>query len=207
MKELFNLNISKYFNNNNSNNSNNIPHFNLLAYVNVPQFAESIIQECNRWYTLSQLYNLPFTFHLFLFRKQEPDINFISPNLTCIQVDRVKFISMLKVCNALITTAGVESICEAMLFKKPALIVPGIDDDEQYTNAYLFSTQMKAIFGQTNFIFDTLFKYLLYHSPFYNNIQDHEYYNQCKQVEHWLNNHEKQFINIFTNILSRENII
>lgn len=60
--------------------------------------------------------------HLHCFWNQ-PDCAF-DDTLTFHQVDGAKFLEMMARCTALMTTAGFESVCEAMYLGKPALMVP-----------------------------------------------------------------------------------
>lgn len=54
------------------------------------------------------------------------------------QIDDKKFIESFSTCNALITTAGYETICEAMYLGKPVLMVPVKNHYEQYLNSIFF---------------------------------------------------------------------
>lgn len=53
----------------------------------------------------------------------QPDRQF-DETLTFHKVDGAKFLDMMSRCTALVTTAGFESVCEAMYLGKPALMVP-----------------------------------------------------------------------------------
>jgi uncharacterized protein (TIGR00661 family) len=55
--------------------------------------------------------------------------------LTFHRINSEKYLHMLANCRALITTAGFESVCEAMYFKKPVMMVPVPNHFEQECNA------------------------------------------------------------------------
>lgn len=73
--------------------------------------------------------------HIFWDRKDAPKKISLSPNLTFYQVDDRLFISSLKICGMFATTAGFESLCEAMLLGKPFMCVPSAGHYEQSCNA------------------------------------------------------------------------
>lgn len=54
------------------------------------------------------------------------------------EIDDKKFIESFASCSGLITTAGYETICEAMYLGKPVLMVPVKDHYEQYLNSIFF---------------------------------------------------------------------
>jgi uncharacterized protein (TIGR00661 family) len=68
-------------------------------------------------------------------KKDEPEIKHISENLVFHQLNDTKFLSMLAECKGLITTAGFESISEALWLGKPVLMVPVSGQYEQACNA------------------------------------------------------------------------
>jgi len=68
-------------------------------------------------------------------KKDEPEIKYISKNLVFHQLNDNKFLTLLAECKGLITTAGFESISEALLLGKPVLMVPVSGQYEQTCNA------------------------------------------------------------------------
>jgi uncharacterized protein (TIGR00661 family) len=52
------------------------------------------------------------------------------------KLDDKKFIQMMAACKGLVSTAGFESVCEAMYMGKPVLMVPVQGNYEQYCNAH-----------------------------------------------------------------------
>jgi len=159
----------------------------LVGYVNIPAFAEQLLEYCETYQQRK--------FHLFLFQKQDVLVRKMLPNLTYLQVSRNNFLTLLSLCDGFVGTAGVESICEAMMFKKPILAVPGINDLEQYTNSYLYTTNMQGIFGQTNFNLSVLLEYIA-------EADKTIYMKECKAVQTWLNQCESNLANILRHIIA-----
>lgn len=73
--------------------------------------------------------------HCFWDKKNMPDIYQIDDNLTFHQLNDEKFISFMASCKGYLTTAGFESVCEAMYMGKPVLMVPVKGHYEQSCNA------------------------------------------------------------------------
>jgi len=73
--------------------------------------------------------------HIFWDKKDEPEVKKISETLTFHQLNAEKFLGMMAQCRGLVTTAGFESICEAMYLGKPVLMVPVEGQYEQECNA------------------------------------------------------------------------
>ncbi len=73
--------------------------------------------------------------HLFSDRKDIEDGTVIDETLIFNRVDDKKFINSMKDCKAYASTAGFESICEAMYLGKPVLLVPPKGHFEQQCNA------------------------------------------------------------------------
>ena len=59
----------------------------------------------------------------------------IDDTLTFHQLDGTKYLRMMQTCRALVSTAGFESVCEAMYLGKPVLMVPVPRHFEQACNA------------------------------------------------------------------------
>lgn len=68
-------------------------------------------------------------------RAGAPDELELHPNLRVVRVDDRRFVEGLRRCRALATTAGFESVCEAMYLGKPVLMVPTAGHVEQECNA------------------------------------------------------------------------
>lgn len=72
--------------------------------------------------------------HFFWDKRDEEEVCQIDDTLSFHQLDDVKFLRYLSGCKAYATTAGFESVCEAMYLGKPLLMVPA--HIEQDCNAY-----------------------------------------------------------------------
>ncbi|MCH7403654.1 glycosyltransferase family protein [Belliella kenyensis] len=101
------------------------------------------------------------------------------PNLTFHQIDDRLFLNRMAECKGLISTAGFESICEAMYLTKPVMMVPVAGQYEQACNA-LDATSAGAGFSHHEFDFEKFDKFLVNHmhsatpmKPWANSIKDH----------------------------------
>ena len=72
--------------------------------------------------------------HFFWDKQDEEEVCRVDETLTFHQIDDVKFLRYMAGCKAYATTAGFESVCEAMFLGKPLLMVPA--HIEQDCNAY-----------------------------------------------------------------------
>ena len=72
--------------------------------------------------------------HFFWDKPDEPEIKKVDDTLTFQQIDDVEFLRRMAACKAYATTAGFESVCEAMYLGKPLMMVPA--HIEQDCNAY-----------------------------------------------------------------------
>lgn len=95
-----------------------------LAYVTQGSMAGEIVA----W----QKKNPSIKVHCF---SDGPTTGQVAENLYFHPIDPAKFLSMMKACRGLISTAGFESVCEAMLLGKPVLMVPLRKHYEQTCNA------------------------------------------------------------------------
>lgn len=100
--------------------------------------------------------------HCFWDKKDEPEILKVDDTLTIHQLDDEKFLSYMASCKGYLTTAGFESVCEAMYMGKPILMVPVEGHYEQACNAL---DAVKAGAGVSSEIFDleVLLDYLPQH--------------------------------------------
>lgn len=72
--------------------------------------------------------------HFFWDKQDEEEVCRVDDTLSFHQIDDVKFLRYMAGCKAYATTAGFESVCEAMYLGKPLLMVPA--HIEQNCNAY-----------------------------------------------------------------------
>ncbi len=99
----------------------------ILAYIVNDGYAEEIME----WHEKHR----SVIVHCFWDRKEVPDEYQVHENLTFHQIDHAKFVDMMSRCSGYASTAGFESICEAMYLGKPILMVPVESQYEQACNA------------------------------------------------------------------------
>lgn len=102
-------------------------HNYLLAYVTQYALAEQIMA----WHDK----NPDTEVHCFWDNPNYNDIFHYSPKLHFHQINGRKFLEMMQDCRGLVTTAGFESVCEAMYLGKPTLMIPVPKHYEQACNA------------------------------------------------------------------------
>ncbi|MEO9870898.1 glycosyltransferase family protein [Ekhidna sp.] len=100
-------------------------HF--LVYMVNHGYSEDVIRFHERHPDLS--------IHCFWDKKEEKKELKIDDTLTFHQLDDEKFIHFMSTCKGYLTTAGFESVCEAMYLGKPVLMVPVEGHYEQACNA------------------------------------------------------------------------
>ena len=59
-----------------------------------------------------------------------------SPTLTFHQLNDTLFLDMMSSCRGIACTAGFETVCEALFYRKPAILMPSPGQYEQYVNAF-----------------------------------------------------------------------
>jgi len=85
--------------------------------------------------------------HLFWDKKDAPEDWFPAKNLHVHKVNDIKFLACMERCSGYITTAGFESICEAMYLGKPVMMIPA--HIEQEINASDAAAAGAGIIGET----------------------------------------------------------
>ena len=99
----------------------------ILSYVLNDGYANDIAAE-HRHY--SDLKILGFWDH-----RESPGVTRLQENLKYRQLDDIAFMDAMRRCCGLVSTAGFESICEAMYLGKPVFMIPVKKQIEQYCNA------------------------------------------------------------------------
>ncbi len=100
--------------------------------------------------------------------------------LTFHSLNDVKFMQMMAGCSAVATTAGFESICEAMYLSKPVMMVPVAGQFEQFCNA-VDAQKTGAGIRSENFDLSLLMRYIPLH-----NATLTEYKNWVRKAEEML---------------------
>ncbi len=99
----------------------------ILAYMVNDGYSSQLI----KWHET----NKDIEVHCFWDKKGEPEEKVYHRTLTFHQLNAQKFMDMMARCRGLVTTAGFESICEAMYLGKPVLMIPVEGQYEQACNA------------------------------------------------------------------------
>ncbi len=94
----------------------------ILGYMLNPGYAD----EVKAWHRKHP----EVVLHLFWDKKGAPETLEVEPGLTFHCIDDRKFLEMMAGCSGYATTAGFESVCEAMWLGKPALLVPAHIEQE-----------------------------------------------------------------------------
>jgi uncharacterized protein (TIGR00661 family) len=99
----------------------------ILAYMVNDGYAEQVVD----WHSA----NRDTEVHCFWDRKGEPEEKVYHDTLHFHQLNAVKYMRMMAGCKGLVTTAGFESVCEAMYLGKPVMMIPVEGQYEQACNA------------------------------------------------------------------------
>lgn len=123
--------------------------------------------------------------HCFWDKKDEPEIKKIDDTLIFHQLDAYEFLDYMSRCKGLMTTAGFESICEAMLLGKPVLMVPVSGQYEQACNAIDASHSGAGIYDQ----FFNISRFIAFIT---------EYKNPSEDFKRWLSNTSEMILKELT---------
>ena len=121
----------------------------LLVYLLNSGYAE----EVKRWHKRHPEQRL----HVFWDKKEAPQELHEGRNLTFHRIDDRKFLALMARCRGYVTTAGFESLCEAMYLDKPAMMIPA--HIEQQLNA-ADAERAGAGIASPSFDFDRFLRYL-----------------------------------------------
>lgn len=99
----------------------------ILGYILNSGYAEDI----KTWH----FKNPDMELHFFWDKKDAPEELYISPKLVFHKLNDVKFLQMMSKCKGYSSTAGFESICEAIYLGKPIMMIPTYGHFEQACNA------------------------------------------------------------------------
>ena len=150
----------------------------ILAYMVNSGYGDDII----KWHDSHK--NLKM--HCF-WDKAGVDDNFMPhENLTFHKLNDKVFLEYMKDCSGYVSTAGFESICEAMYLGKPVMMVPTEGQFEQECNA-IDAVKSKAGISSKEFDVSKLVDYM----PTHQSVKG--------EFEGWLSNAEKMFLEELTN--------
>ncbi|MDP4210430.1 MAG: glycosyltransferase family protein [Bacteroidota bacterium] len=156
-----------------------IPHNGnyILGYMLNAGYSEEII----RWHKTCPQQEA----HFFWDKKDVPEDLEVEPNLWFHRINDVKFLQYMKDCKGYASTAGFESICEAMYLRKPVLMVPTAGHIEQRCNSV---DGVRAGAGITSDAFDL--DKLIDFIPTFNNAD--------QTFVHWEQQAEDRFLTLLT---------
>ncbi len=151
----------------------------LLGYMVNDGYAEEIIA----WHEK----NLHVKVVCFWDRKGVTDSYSPHQNLVFNKLNDVKFLEHMRTCSGYVSTAGFESICEAMYLGKPVMMIPTANHFEQLCNSF---DAVKAGAGIRHDQFDMsrLVEYLPKHKD-------------CQaEFQNWANQAEAKFLDLLTGV-------
>ncbi len=151
----------------------------MLAYILNDGYRTEIMQ----WHQHHQ--DIPV--HFFSDARQDIEQEKVGENITWHRIDDMKFLEYMNKCKAFASTAGFESVCEAMYLGKPIMMVPTKGHFEQECNAI---DARKAGAGIINHHFDL--------SRLIDYISTHKY--QGRDFKAWVRQAGDQFIGHLTNL-------
>jgi uncharacterized protein (TIGR00661 family) len=134
----------------------------ILGYILNAGYAEEIEQ----WH----LHNKQYEMHFFWDKKDAPEDLQVHENLWFHKLNDVKFLDMMSKCGGYCSTAGFESICEAIYLGKPIMMVPTYGHFEQACNA-LDATLAGAGIKNDVFNLDPFIAYLPKHKDISNSFR------------------------------------
>ncbi len=100
-------------------------------YILVYMTQHSLADELLKWHAK----NPKVMVHCFWDKPQNTEVYKYSRNLHFHRINGQKFLEMMQNCKGLVTTAGFESVCEAMYLGKPTMMIPVPKHYEQACNA------------------------------------------------------------------------
>lgn len=137
----------------------------LLAYVT----HHKIIEDITDW----QSKNKHVKIHCFIDKKNIENGQEIQQNVFLHKVDANNFLEMMSQCKGLVSTAGFESVCEAMYLGKPVMMVPVRNHIEQKINAF-DGQRAGAGLASNKFKINKFIKYLPQYTDVSNSFQSWE---------------------------------
>jgi len=127
-----------------------------LVYILNSGYAEEVIQ----WHE----HNPDVRLHCFWDRPDAAPVEHYDDTLTFHQLDDEKFLSLMARCRGVVSTAGFESIAEAMYLGKPVQVVPVEGHFEQLCNAF-DTVRAQAGIRSSRFDIGRLQAFLSHHTP------------------------------------------
>lgn len=127
-----------------------------LVYILNSGYADEVI----RWHEANPEVQL----HCFWDRPGAAPVDHYDETLTFHQLDDDKFLDLMSRCRGFVSTAGFESVAEAMYLGKPVQVVPVEGHFEQLCNAF-DTVRARAGLRSRRFNLDRLQNFLSHHAP------------------------------------------
>jgi uncharacterized protein (TIGR00661 family) len=143
----------------------------ILAYTTHHRLSEDIIA----WHEANPSQKI----HCFWDNKETQEVWQYSPNLSFHRINAPKYLDMMRTCSGLASTAGFESVCEAMYLGKPTMMVPVPNHIEQQINAF-DGQRAGAGIAAESFDFSKFIQYLPHHKDIKNDFRNWQ--NQTSEV-------------------------
>ena len=118
----------------------------------------SLADELLKWHAK----NPKVMVHCFWDKPQNTEVYKYSRNLHFHRINGQKFLEMMQNCKGLVTTAGFESVCEAMYLGKPTMMIPVPKHYEQACNA-IDGKRAGAGISETKFDLTPFLDYIPHH--------------------------------------------
>lgn len=127
-------------------------------YILVYMTQHTLADELVKWHVK----NPKVVVHCFWDKPQNTEVYKYSRNLHFHRINGQKFLEMMQNCKGLVTTAGFESVCEAMYLGKPTMMIPVPKHYEQACNA-LDAKRAGAGISGTKFDLTAFLDYIPHH--------------------------------------------
>lgn len=128
--------------------------------------------------------------HFFWDKADAPEVYEWEPNLTMHRINDVKFLESMAGCGGYATTAGFESVCEALYLQKPSIMVPA--HIEQECNGY-DAMKVGAGIVSNHFDIDALYNLMQSYTP------NDDFRTWCDQAEERIIEAIEDTVNNFDN--------
>lgn len=135
-------------------------------YILVYMTQHSLADELIKWHAK----NPKVVLHCFWDKPQNTEVYKYSRNLHFHRINGQKFLEMMQNCKGLVTTAGFESVCEAMYLGKPTMMIPVPKHYEQACNA-LDAKRAGAGISGTKFDLTAFLDYIPHHRDTHSEFQ------------------------------------
>jgi uncharacterized protein (TIGR00661 family) len=122
--------------------------------------------------------------------KGAPEETQLQENMVFFQLNDIAFLDAMRRCRGFMTTAGFESVCEAMYLGKPVYMVPASRQIEQHCNAHDAALSGAGIWGP-DFDLERFLQYLPCHQT------------KAEAFRAWVDSAERIYPNLIDKLLSK----